>query len=73
MLITVDQARLQMLVEKGRRTRFANEKASVFKHPNDSHESNHDCVTMLPNSLGYLSQASTDQLALFGDRRIELV
>jgi len=73
MLITVDQARLQMLIEKERRTRFADEKASVFKHSNDSHESNHGCVTMLPNSPNYLSQASTDQLALFNDRRIELV
>jgi hypothetical protein len=30
-------------------------------------------VTMLPHSPGYLSQAPTDQLALFGDGRIELV
>ncbi len=73
MLITVDQARLQMLIEKERRTRFADGGVGVFKHPNDSHKSNHDCVTMLLNSPGYLSQASTDQLALFGDRRIELV
>jgi len=62
-----------MFVEKGRRTRFADGGSGVFKHPNDSHESNHGCVTMLPNSPGYLSQASTDQLALFNDRRIELV
>jgi len=54
MLITVDQARLQMLVEKGRRTRFADGGAGVFKHPNDSHESNHGCVNMLFNSPGYL-------------------
>jgi len=54
MLITVNQARLQMLIEKERRTRFANERASVFKHSNDSLESNHDCVNMLLNSLDYL-------------------